>query len=62
LERDALPPHIRTVNLPGIKVTVQEMIDALVKFGGEEKLKLLKEERYVIVISFRCCQSNAVGW
>ncbi|KAF8861377.1 NAD(P)-binding protein [Acephala macrosclerotiorum] len=39
-----LEKHKRVVNMPGIGVTVQEMMDALAKVGGEEKLKLLKEE------------------
>lgn len=29
---------------PGISVTVQDLMDALAKYGGEEKLSLLKEE------------------
>ena len=41
---DALPPHKRTVNAPGIRVTVQEMMDVLAKVGGADKLKLVKEE------------------
>ncbi|CAG8976169.1 hypothetical protein HYALB_00010427 [Hymenoscyphus albidus] len=44
LGSDALPKHKRVVNLPGFGVTVQEMMDVLAKVGGEEKLKLLKEE------------------
>jgi nucleoside-diphosphate-sugar epimerase len=39
-----LPSHRRSVNLPGICVSVQEMRDVLAKVGGEAKLKLLKEE------------------
>ena len=39
-----LDTHRRVVNMPGIGVTVQEMMDALAKVGGEDKLKLLKEE------------------
>jgi nucleoside-diphosphate-sugar epimerase len=39
-----LETHRRVVNMPGIGVTVQEMMDALAKVGGEDKLKLLKEE------------------
>ena len=41
---DALPSHKRTVNAPGISVTVQDMLDVLAKVGGEDKLKLVKEE------------------
>jgi hypothetical protein len=39
-----LEKHKRVVNMPGIGVTVQDMMDALAKVAGEEKLKLLKEE------------------
>jgi nucleoside-diphosphate-sugar epimerase len=39
-----LEKHRRVVNMPGIGVTVQEMMDALAKVAGEEKLALLKEE------------------
>ncbi|KAL4765411.1 SDR family oxidoreductase [Aspergillus foveolatus] len=44
LPADSLPLHIRQVNVPGICVTVQEMMDALAKIGGEDKLALLKEK------------------
>jgi nucleoside-diphosphate-sugar epimerase len=44
LPGDALPPHIRSINVPGICVTVQEMMDALEKVGGKDKLALLKEK------------------
>ncbi|KAH1487852.1 hypothetical protein KXX06_003697, partial [Aspergillus fumigatus] len=44
LPSDALPPHIRSINVPGICVTVQEMMDALEKVGGKDKLALLKEK------------------
>lgn len=33
----------RIVNLPGITVTVQEMLDALLQIGGEQVRKLVKE-------------------
>jgi nucleoside-diphosphate-sugar epimerase len=39
-----LERHKRVVNMPGIGVTVQEMMDALAKVAGEDKLKLLREE------------------
>lgn len=39
-----LESHRRCVNMPGIGVTVQDMMDALAKVGGKEKLSLLKEE------------------
>ncbi|EAW21289.1 SDR family oxidoreductase [Aspergillus fischeri NRRL 181] len=44
LPGDALPPHIRSINVPGICVTVQEMMDALENVGGKDKLALLKEK------------------
>jgi hypothetical protein len=45
LRGDALPPHQRHIMFPGVSTTIQEMMDALAKFGGEDKLKLLKEEK-----------------
>lgn len=44
LSPDCLPAHIRQINAPGICVSIQEMMDALEKIGGKDKLKLLKEE------------------
>lgn len=44
LPRDALPAFDRVVNLPGIRVTVQDMIDSLEKVGGKEKLQYLEEK------------------
>jgi nucleoside-diphosphate-sugar epimerase len=44
LPSDKLPPHIRTVNAPGILVTIQDMLDALEKVGGKDKLQFVKEE------------------
>ncbi|KAJ9380984.1 hypothetical protein DTO063F5_6435 [Paecilomyces variotii] len=44
LPADSLPPHMRQINVPGICVTIQEMMDALEKVGGKDKLALLKEE------------------
>lgn len=44
LSRDALPVYNRVVLLPGISVSVQEMMDSLARVCGEEKLALLKEE------------------
>ncbi|XP_037040107.1 D-erythronate dehydrogenase-like [Bradysia coprophila] len=41
---DALPSHIRQINLPGIGVSIQEMMDALASVGGDNLLKYLKEE------------------
>ncbi|ERF69528.1 hypothetical protein EPUS_01857 [Endocarpon pusillum Z07020] len=39
----SLPLHDRPINMPGTGVTIQEMIDALEKVGGKDKLKLIKE-------------------
>ncbi|KAK2597954.1 hypothetical protein N8I77_012706 [Diaporthe amygdali] len=44
LPGDALPPHIRWMNFPGISVTVQELLDSLAKIGGEDRLKYIREE------------------
>jgi nucleoside-diphosphate-sugar epimerase len=44
LPSDALPAHIRDMNVPGISATIQEMMDALEVFGGKEAVALLKEE------------------
>ncbi|KAK1140105.1 hypothetical protein N8T08_010861 [Aspergillus melleus] len=44
LPADAVPPHIRQINVPGICVTIQEMMDALEAVGGRDKLAFLKEK------------------
>ena len=44
LPSDSIPPHIRQINVPGICVTVQEMMDALENVGGKDKLSLLLEK------------------
>lgn len=44
LPADSVPPHIRQINVPGICVTVQGMMDALEKVGGKDKLDLLTEK------------------
>ncbi|KAI1363958.1 hypothetical protein F5Y08DRAFT_308215 [Xylaria arbuscula] len=44
MDSDKLPKHIRHINIPGASVSIQELMDALAKHGGEDKLKLLKEE------------------
>lgn len=43
LRSDALPSHKRTINAPGILVTIQDMLDALAKVGGDDKLQHIKE-------------------
>ena len=49
LARKIPPEHYRgssrIVNLPGITVSVQQMLDALKAVGGEKALSLVKEER-----------------
>ena len=35
----------RVVNLPGVTVTVQDMLDVLKEVGGEDALKLVEEKR-----------------
>lgn len=44
LPSDALPKHKRVVNSPGLTVTIQDMLDALAKVAGEDKLKYVREE------------------
>lgn len=39
-----MPAHIRVINSPGIGVTIQEMMDALRKAGGQEALDLVTEK------------------
>ncbi|KAK3304751.1 uncharacterized protein B0T15DRAFT_252406 [Chaetomium strumarium] len=43
-ESGMLPGHVRQVTFPGIAVSVQELRDALAKYGGEERLRLIREE------------------
>ncbi|KAK0634393.1 hypothetical protein B0T17DRAFT_513236 [Bombardia bombarda] len=45
MDSDRLPRHVRHIQFPGISVSVQEMMDALAKYGGEDKLKFLTERR-----------------
>ena len=44
MDTEKLPSHIRQINMPGICVTVQEMMDALEKVGGRDKLSFLQEK------------------
>lgn len=44
IQRDSLPSWDRVVNLPGIGVTVQDMMDSLARVGGQDKLRHLSEE------------------
>lgn len=45
LERECMEPHIRSVLLPGVTVSVGDMLAALKEVGGEEAVKLVKRER-----------------
>ncbi|KAJ5818537.1 Nucleoside-diphosphate-sugar epimerase [Penicillium riverlandense] len=51
LSADCVPPHIRQINVPGICVTVQGMMDALEKVGGKDKLALLREKEDPALVS-----------
>jgi nucleoside-diphosphate-sugar epimerase len=42
LPSSSLPRNDRSINMPGIGVTIQQMMDALEKVGGREKLDLVK--------------------
>ncbi|KAJ5611882.1 hypothetical protein N7528_008987 [Penicillium herquei] len=44
LPRDSLPPHRRSLNMPGFAVTIQDMLDALVEVCGEDKLPYVVEK------------------
>ncbi|KAK7216531.1 hypothetical protein V2G26_004534 [Clonostachys chloroleuca] len=43
IPRDALPDYDRVVNMPGLLVTVQDLLDSLVRVGGEDKLQYITE-------------------
>lgn len=43
MDSNQLPKHIRQINFPGVSVSVQELLDALAKYGGEDKLQYVKE-------------------
>ncbi|KAI0889075.1 NAD(P)-binding protein [Annulohypoxylon maeteangense] len=44
MESEKLPRHIRHINMPGISASIQELRDALARYGGEERLGYLVEE------------------
>lgn len=44
MQSDVLPKHQRHIMFPGVSATIQELMDALAKYGGEDKLNLLQEE------------------
>lgn len=43
LESTTLPRHVRHVVFPGVSVSIRELLDALAKYGGEDRLALIKE-------------------
>nr|POE47184.1 uncharacterized protein CFP56_00516 [Quercus suber] len=45
LERDCMPSHVRTVNLPGITASVLGMLQALREVGGDEAVALVRREK-----------------
>lgn len=63
LPADAVPPHIRQINVPGTCVSIQEMMDALERVGGKDKLGFLKERAdpalIAILKSWPTCFDNA---
>jgi nucleoside-diphosphate-sugar epimerase len=44
LPSDSQPKHIRHINFPGVSASIQELMDGLAKYGGEDKLRFLREE------------------
>ncbi|KAL2265845.1 hypothetical protein VTJ83DRAFT_6945 [Remersonia thermophila] len=44
MDSGVLPSHVRQLLLPGVSVSVQELRDALARYGGEDKLKWIREE------------------
>ena len=44
LDSSKMASHNRAVNMPGIFITVQDMLDALVKVAGKDKLQYIKEK------------------
>lgn len=43
MDSGLLPRHVRHINFPGVSASVQELMDGLAKYGGEDKLALLSE-------------------
>lgn len=44
LDFDRLPKFDRALNVPGIGVSIQDMLDSLARIGGEDKLALVEEK------------------
>ena len=45
-----MPLHVRQVNLPGITVSVKEMLEALEEVGGQDTLRLVRREEASVEI------------
>ena len=45
IPKENFPARTRTVNLPGLTVSICQMLSALKKVGGEEALRLVEEKR-----------------
>ncbi|KAA6407527.1 MAG: hypothetical protein FRX48_08770 [Lasallia pustulata] len=45
IPKEKFPARTRVVNLPGLTVTVRQMLEALQKVGGEKALMLVEEKR-----------------
>lgn len=45
IPKEKFKGKMRIVNLPGVTVTVNEMLDALEAVGGKDTLKLVEEKR-----------------
>ncbi|KIV82665.1 hypothetical protein PV11_04759 [Exophiala sideris] len=44
LAEDSMPRYNKTLNVPGIGVSVQDMMDSLARVGGQDKLAYLREQ------------------
>ncbi len=44
MDSTKLPKHVRHINFPGVSASIQELMDGLAKYGGEDRLKFLREE------------------
>ena len=45
IPKEEFPAKTRIVNLPGLTVSIGQMLEALKEVGGEKALKLVEEER-----------------
>lgn len=66
MDSKSLPSHIRVVNMPGIGVTVQDMLDALEDVAGKEALVLISEKtdpaQEVILRSWATTFDNSLAY